>query len=181
MKKSLRTEANLMHKVWMQLSNILPRGYKTRVHSQTQNKAQWLATCRHVSASSQSLRFILSLSLRLYSNFITSWPRLLAPLNMLAWAYAYVISIKKLMDWLTLSVTIKMLVNYQRNKLARLPIEDSDQPANLRSHIRVFNRRSMGSKESNISSGGKLKLWSDTADAQTDLNPICKHMLSCTL
>ena len=33
-----------------------PRGYKTRVHSQTQNKAQWLAACGHVSASSQSLR-----------------------------------------------------------------------------------------------------------------------------
>ena len=28
------------------------------VHSQTQNKAQWLAACGHVSASSQSLRFI---------------------------------------------------------------------------------------------------------------------------
>ena len=33
---------------------------KTWVHSQTQNKAQWLTACRHVSASSQSLRFILS-------------------------------------------------------------------------------------------------------------------------
>ena len=39
------------------------RGYKTWVHSQTQNKAQWLAACRRVSASSQSLRFILSLRL----------------------------------------------------------------------------------------------------------------------
>ena len=49
-----------------------PRGYKAWVHSQTQNKAQWLAVCGHVSASSQSLRFILSLSL--YSIFITSRP-----------------------------------------------------------------------------------------------------------
>ena len=49
-----------------------PRGYKAWVHSQTQNKAQWLAVCGHVSASSQSLRFILSLSL--YSSFITSRP-----------------------------------------------------------------------------------------------------------
>ena len=49
-----------------------PRGYQTLVHSQTQNKAQWLAVCWHVSASSQSLRFILSLSL--YSSFITSRP-----------------------------------------------------------------------------------------------------------
>ena len=44
------------------------------VHSQTQNKVQWLAACGHVSASSQSLRFILSL--RLYSSFITSGPEL---------------------------------------------------------------------------------------------------------
>ena len=36
-----------------------PRGYNTWVHSQTQNKAQWLAACGHVSASSQSLRLIL--------------------------------------------------------------------------------------------------------------------------
>ena len=39
-------------------------------HFQTQNKAQWLAAWGHVSASSQSLRFILNL--RLYSGFITS-------------------------------------------------------------------------------------------------------------
>ena len=49
-----------------------PRGYKTWVHSQKQNKAQWLAACGHMSASSQSLRFILSL--RLYSSFIISRP-----------------------------------------------------------------------------------------------------------
>ena len=49
-----------------------PRGYKSWVHSQTQNKGQWLAACRHMSASSQSLRFILSP--RLYSSFITSRP-----------------------------------------------------------------------------------------------------------
>ena len=40
-----------------------PRGYKTWVQPQTQNKVQWLAPWRHVSASSQSLRFILSLRL----------------------------------------------------------------------------------------------------------------------
>ena len=48
------------------------RGYKTWVQSQTQNKAQWLVTCGHVSASSQSLRFVLSL--RMNSSFITSRP-----------------------------------------------------------------------------------------------------------
>ena len=42
--------------------------------SQTQNKAQSLANCRHLSPSSQSLRFILSL--RMNSSFITSRPGL---------------------------------------------------------------------------------------------------------
>ena len=45
---------------------------KLEFHSQTQNKAQWLVACGHVSASNQSLRFILSL--RLCSSFITSRP-----------------------------------------------------------------------------------------------------------
>ena len=51
-------------------SETTPRGNKTWLQSQTQNKAQWLADCGHVSASSQSLRFILSL--RMNSSFITS-------------------------------------------------------------------------------------------------------------
>ena len=50
-----------------------PWGYKTWVHSKyIQNKGQWLAACRHVSASSQSLLFILSL--RMNSSFITARP-----------------------------------------------------------------------------------------------------------
>ena len=53
-----------------QLNVVRPRGNKTWVYSLTQNKAQWLAACGHVSAISQSLRFILSL--RLYSSSITS-------------------------------------------------------------------------------------------------------------
>ena len=56
------------------LTACRPRGYKTWVQSQTQNKAQWLAACGHVSASSQSLYFILSL--RMNSSFITSRPGL---------------------------------------------------------------------------------------------------------
>ena len=60
--------------LWLLLYVTRPRGYKTGVHSQTQNKAQWLAVRGHVSANSQSLRFILSL--RLYSSFITSRPGL---------------------------------------------------------------------------------------------------------
>ena len=51
-----------------------PRGYQTWVQSRTQNKAQWLAACGRVSASSQPLRFILSL--RMNSSFITSRPDL---------------------------------------------------------------------------------------------------------
>ena len=47
-----------------------PRGYKTWIRSPTPNKVQWLAACGHVSASSQSLRSILSL--RMNSSFITS-------------------------------------------------------------------------------------------------------------
>ena len=46
--------------------------YKTWVHSQTKNKGHWLDACGHVSASSQSLCFILSL--RMTSSFITSRP-----------------------------------------------------------------------------------------------------------
>ena len=42
------------------VTHVWPRGYKTW-DSQTQNKAQWLAACGHVSASNQSLRFILTL------------------------------------------------------------------------------------------------------------------------
>ena len=49
-----------------------PPGYKTLVQSQPHNKAQCLAACGHMSASSQSVRF--SLSLRMNSSFITSRP-----------------------------------------------------------------------------------------------------------
>ena len=54
------------------LTKTRPRGYKTWVHSQTQNEAQWLAACGHVPASSQPLRIILSL--RINASFITSRP-----------------------------------------------------------------------------------------------------------
>ena len=49
-----------------------PRDYKTWAHSPTRNKVHWLAACGHVSASSQSLRFILSPSMN--SSFRTSRP-----------------------------------------------------------------------------------------------------------
>ena len=51
----------------------LLRGYKTWVQSQTQNKAQWLAACEHVSASSQSLCFILSLRMNLSPYNLSCW------------------------------------------------------------------------------------------------------------
>ena len=70
-----------------------PQGYKAWVHSQTQNKAQWLADCGHVSAISQSLRFILSL--RMNSSFITSRPVLIFVLRCTHAIYA----ITKLVNW----------------------------------------------------------------------------------
>ena len=60
---------------WSGILPTRPWGYKTWVHSQTQNKAQWLAACGHVSASNQSLFFILNQ--RLCSSFITSMQGLL--------------------------------------------------------------------------------------------------------
>ena len=36
--------------------------------------------------------------------------------------------------------------------------------------------RSMGSQESNLSSCGKLRLWTDCVDARTDFNLRCAHM-----
>ena len=66
-------------------------------------------------------------------------------------------------------------------KLACAPIDDSDQTAHLRSLIRVFNGRSMGSQGFNVSSREKVRLYSDSVNAQTDLNLCCAHMLTCTL
>ena len=63
----------------VQVSKTEGRGYKTWVQSQTHIKAQWLAAWWHVSPSSQSLRFILSL--RINSSFITSRPGVLKPFN----------------------------------------------------------------------------------------------------
>ena len=67
-------QEKLSHLIGPQYKKTWPRGYKAWVQAQTQNKAQWLAACRHVhvSASSQSLCFISSL--RMNSSFITSRP-----------------------------------------------------------------------------------------------------------
>ena len=77
--------------------------------------------------------------------------------------------------------TLTEPVTTNRYKLACFPIEDSDQAAHPRSLIRVFDGRFMGSQGSNVSSGGKLRLWSDCADAQTCFNLRCMHMPTCTL
>ena len=69
----------------------------------------------------------------------------------------------------------------KRYKLACALIEDSDQPVHQHSLIRVFGGRSVGSQGSNNSSGGKLRLRLDCADAQTDLILRCMHMPTCTL
>ena len=44
-----------------------PRGYKTWVHSHTQNKAQWLAACGHVSAAIIALYFESETVLKFYN------------------------------------------------------------------------------------------------------------------
>ena len=66
-------------------------------------------------------------------------------------------------------------------KFALAPIEDSDQPAHPRSLIWVLDRRSMGSQGSNVSSGIKLRICSDCAHAQTNLNLRFMHMPTCIL
>ena len=66
-------------------------------------------------------------------------------------------------------------------KLVCESIKDSNQPARKRRMIRVFNERSMGSQGSNVSTGGKLRLWSDCGDAQTDLIHRCTQIPPCTL
>ena len=83
--------------------------------------------------------------------------RSLSPLEMSEWALkrgfcAYAISIKVSRAG---SFEIEFSKNY---KLACAHIKDSDQPAQWRRLIRVFNGRSIGSQGSNISSGGKLRL-----------------------
>ena len=45
-----------------------------------------------------------------------------------------------------------------------------------RNLIRVFDGHCMGSQGSIVSSGGKLRLWSDCVGAHTDLNLRCTHM-----
>ena len=51
----------------------------------------------------------------------------------------------------------------------------------LVSLTRVFNRSSMGSQGSNVSSVEKLRLWSYCVGVQTDLNLSYMHMQTCTL
>ena len=81
-----------------------PRCYRTWVHSQTQNKAQWLAACGHVSASSQSLRFILSL--RMNSNFKTSRPGFTGHQLGQSWSA----SVKTHNSWTTWYIWIKVCI-----------------------------------------------------------------------
>ena len=61
------------------------------------------------------------------------------------------------------------------------PIKDSDQPAHLRSLIRIFDGGYMVGQGPKVSSRGKVSLLSDSADAQMDLNLSCAHIPTCTL
>ena len=52
----------------------LPTGPLSIISGKRENKAQWLAACQHVSASSQSLRFILNLRIELkFYNLKAKW------------------------------------------------------------------------------------------------------------
>ena len=72
-------------------------------------------------------------------------------------------------------------ISSKRYKLACVSIEDPDQPAHPGSLIRVFDGRSVGTQGSSVSLCIKLRLWSDCAIGQTDLNLHCMHMWTCFL
>ena len=56
------------------------------------------------------------------------------------------------------------------------PCEDSDQPAHLRSLIKIFAVRILDGQECKVSSCGQRRLKSDCADAQSDLNLRWAHI-----
>ena len=60
------------------------------------------------------------------------------------------------------------LLSSKRYMLACASITDSDQPAHLPILTLVLDGHSMSSQRSNVSSGRKLGLWSDGANAQSD-------------
>ena len=74
---------------------------------------------------------------------------------------------------------IHYMMYRKRYNLACAPTEDSDQPVHQRSLIRVFDASSMGCQGSNVSSGGRLRLWSDCVDTQTGLNLHYTHKPTC--
>ena len=64
-------------------------------------------------------------------------------------------------------------------KTACAPSEDSDQPGNPPSLIRVLAVHSVGSLGPKLSSCGYRRLWSDWADAQADLSLRWAHIPFC--
>ena len=78
-------------------------------------------------------------------------------------------------------VSMKRVGVQQNVQVGICAIEDSDQPAHPRSLISVFERRSMDSRETNVYSGGGMRLGLDYADEQTCLNLCCAHMLTCAI
>ena len=68
----------------------------------------------------------------------------------------------------------------KRYKFTCAPSEDSDQPAHPRSLIRIFNGSYIGSQESKVSSGAKVRLWADCSDVQTGLKLRCTHIPTYT-
>ena len=79
----------------------------------------------------------------------------------------------------TLLFSLYEPVSSKRYTLAcAAPIEESPQTAHLCTLIRVFDMRSISSHWQKVSSGGKLRLRSDCAVAQTDLKFCYTHMLN---
>ena len=72
------------------------------------------------------------------------------------------------------------LLHDKTNKIACAPSEDSDQPGcHLPSLISIFAGYSMGSLRPKLSSCGQRRLWSDWANAQSDLSLHWAHRSFC--
>ena len=63
-----------------------------------------------------------------------------------------------------------MNLNVRKRIFGRAPSENSDQPAFLRSLIRIFTGRILDSPKCKTSSCRRQGLWSNCADAQADLS-----------
>ena len=103
------------------------------------------------------------------------------------WSWQNVLALYKY-KWVTLKPSVNwyriILIWYElphdiTNKMICAPSEESDQPGNLPSLVRVFAVRSKCSRGPNVSSCGQRRLWSDWANAQADLRLRWVHRSFC--